>query len=981
MKKKKKVYKAFLGLDLKALMPKGQTSGADVVETASNASGDVGNMINAFSQKSNVRDGVSPRDISKNKGEAVGEMVATGGAAFLSTFGIPPGISKKVIGLFTKPLGKLIGGFATNKDKQHKFNMGDMALSSDKASDEAVKAYSGVEKVQNVQSFAEGGEITDPDKDLENYTHAQADNTRVVTKIFSPNLTRFSTPIELRMEKHKELAGLSDLNELSKDEKIDAITKNLANYTLSGSDNSGYVPPNKINIEVDQEAINAHKEFYNTAGYRMLQEQEEAEVQMSPNRPLAKGNIEFPLIDPISLVVLPATLPLKVASRVGKIGKFALEAINPLGGFRPNKGFKGGLRTLLRGGVRTKSATIGSDEVVKTIGRNPERAITGNIDLPTPNTDEAIRFGNELSALRNSGPTNLTVPEGSNAISARWRIADDTRFAEMRAGDAARAEARRIADINRVEDLLEADVRAVNPEAAETMSQAEAREVFGEAGARDVVGSDADIDIGGFDLMNSIRQTPIENAIQEQPIISQARQMINDLPELNTTSFRNFTDEVRVGKGQRALNNGRRLVGKGEKATTEQMSVVQQQVEHLQGSARQADNVADDLVNDEAAYSAARDEANFGGEGSTFDITDPDFGIPDPFPGLDEAARLAEAEARESAGIFRPYLSHNKNPTVIKKRVSDELTLEYLETPDTNIEVIAGVVDEKGGKIVLHRTTVDGEPGYYMSAQMGAKRKGATNYNAAVNLNGEVDGVLNNINAGKSFIALQDFIPKYGKISELISLSYESLKGMLARGKNPKKWRLYALEGQTTPLNSMAMSSGRKWSGGFQFDEKMANEALVEINDMLKAAGLPPTATLKIERYGTNTSWDINMPKIVLQKLFSLMGIVGGAEAVRQEAKKSPQKFRNGGELAKGKAVVLDGELHKNGGNKVTDENGEIIAETEREELLIDSVHAEAINKHVKLFKQTGDDTHYIHLGKIAKEMIEDSVDNSGKYS
>ena len=48
--KKKKVYKAFLGLDLKNLMPSGQTSGADIVQTAAGAAGDVGNIINAFSQ-------------------------------------------------------------------------------------------------------------------------------------------------------------------------------------------------------------------------------------------------------------------------------------------------------------------------------------------------------------------------------------------------------------------------------------------------------------------------------------------------------------------------------------------------------------------------------------------------------------------------------------------------------------------------------------------------------------------------------------------------------------------------------------------------------------------------------------------------------------------------------------------------------------------------------------------------------------------
>jgi hypothetical protein len=108
------------------------------------------------------------------------------------------------------------------------------------------------------------------------------------------------------------------------------------------------------------------------------------------------------------------------------------------------------------------------------------------------------------------------------------------------------------------------------------------------------------------------------------------------------------------------------------------------------------------------------------------------------------------------------------------------------------------------------------------------------------------------------------------------------------------------------------------------------------------------------------------------------VGAIAASAAIEKKGKggKIPEL-----ELAEGKAVVLGGSLHEDGGNPVTDKTGKVIVETEREELLLDDAHTTTLDKHIEAYDRTSDDSHHLKLGKLVKELIDNSVDNSGKYS
>ena len=79
----------------------------------------------------------------------------------------------------------------------------------------------------------------------------------------------------------------------------------------------------------------------------------------------------------------------------------------------------------------------------------------------------------------------------------------------------------------------------------------------------------------------------------------------------------------------------------------------------------------------------------------------------------------------------------------------------------------------------------------------------------------------------------------------------------------------------------------------------------------------------------------------------------------------------------KDQAVILGGNLHEDGGNPIVDKKGEVVAETEREELLLNDKQTSALEKHAKLYEETNDKVHFLHMGEIMKEVIDNVIDQS----
>ncbi len=87
-----------------------------------------------------------------------------------------------------------------------------------------------------------------------------------------------------------------------------------------------------------------------------------------------------------------------------------------------------------------------------------------------------------------------------------------------------------------------------------------------------------------------------------------------------------------------------------------------------------------------------------------------------------------------------------------------------------------------------------------------------------------------------------------------------------------------------------------------------------------------------------------------------------------------------------GGAVVLGGQLHEAGskehgkGNPIY-QNGQKVAETEREELLLNKAQTGALEHHIGLFDNTGDSKHLDQLGKIITHIVRnETIDFSGKF-
>jgi len=95
------------------------------------------------------------------------------------------------------------------------------------------------------------------------------------------------------------------------------------------------------------------------------------------------------------------------------------------------------------------------------------------------------------------------------------------------------------------------------------------------------------------------------------------------------------------------------------------------------------------------------------------------------------------------------------------------------------------------------------------------------------------------------------------------------------------------------------------------------------------------------------------------------------------------QSYANGGSLnSAGKAVIMGGKLHKDGGNPiVTSEKGEKIAETEREELLLSSKQTSEIEQLISSYDKKNLNNTLETLGKRVQEiLLNETIDNSGLY-
>ncbi len=81
-------------------------------------------------------------------------------------------------------------------------------------------------------------------------------------------------------------------------------------------------------------------------------------------------------------------------------------------------------------------------------------------------------------------------------------------------------------------------------------------------------------------------------------------------------------------------------------------------------------------------------------------------------------------------------------------------------------------------------------------------------------------------------------------------------------------------------------------------------------------------------------------------------------------------------------AVVLGGNLHKDGGNAIIDaKTGEKKFETEKSEILFSGTQSATIDSHITKFDSTGDEYCLVELGKSVRSIIKNKTkDNSGTY-
>lgn len=100
-----------------------------------------------------------------------------------------------------------------------------------------------------------------------------------------------------------------------------------------------------------------------------------------------------------------------------------------------------------------------------------------------------------------------------------------------------------------------------------------------------------------------------------------------------------------------------------------------------------------------------------------------------------------------------------------------------------------------------------------------------------------------------------------------------------------------------------------------------------------------------------------------------------------------PKEYQRGGVITyrKGGAVILGGQLHKEEGmlgkgNPIF-HNNQKIAETEREELLLNKEQTTKIESYAKQYEETGDKECLLKLGSAIQHIINfQTEDASGKY-
>jgi hypothetical protein len=94
--------------------------------------------------------------------------------------------------------------------------------------------------------------------------------------------------------------------------------------------------------------------------------------------------------------------------------------------------------------------------------------------------------------------------------------------------------------------------------------------------------------------------------------------------------------------------------------------------------------------------------------------------------------------------------------------------------------------------------------------------------------------------------------------------------------------------------------------------------------------------------------------------------------------------YKNGGPIdVSKKAVIMGGNLHKDGGNPIVNtDSGEKIAETEREELLLTSTQTSEIEDFIRVYENKKLNNTLENLGKRFQEIIlNETIDNSGIYA
>jgi hypothetical protein len=198
-----------------------------------------------------------------------------------------------------------------------------------------------------------------------------------------------------------------------------------------------------------------------------------------------------------------------------------------------------------------------------------------------------------------------------------------------------------------------------------------------------------------------------------------------------------------------------------------------------------------------------------------------------------------------------------------------------------NYRALKEVYDKKGGgKISLHSwRDTDGELYYYLSSNMPNST----------------------IKAGRAYKTLEGFVPKGGKVLEKLSLSYDSFKNVLARGKSPN-YKLFA-KGKTQ-LNNMAVNNQFKVPPnglyGMSFNNKGdADLAVDELNFLLGKYNLPKANSVEniitLNDRPDTKAYSIEIPNIGLEKLYAILGITTAGAATSSKG----NEFKQGGKLKK----------------------------------------------------------------------------------